>query len=397
MGTTNQTSQGKTEESKTQATTEKGASRSGSQGQSLKSRHQRVRELLRGMNYDEGHAAVSYRRSDPGVTQGTRTTARTSAPASAETVANSAPANPPAAPQVAPEASTGMDPTSAPATTNTAPVKETPVGQTSAVPTAGVTATTDAVTPLAPALTPEQQTALVERPLNKIGKPALGKSPAAQRSDADLMASIKQRYGTYVDEASSKFGVDAMQLMAIMAVESGGNPTASSGSAYGLMQVTKGTWKSTQQKYEALANYDFDSNWRDPRINILFGAAVLRDKMAAVGVKEDDPNFARIAVTAYNGGEGVVNEALRLAREAGSSNPSADCLKKEYIRPAIEKYPSVYSYYLTGSGRKRNTALQKGWDAAREKAIDLKCDEISKYPEKVDRYLKTASGVETDS
>lgn len=229
----------------------------------------------------------------------------------------------------------------------------------------------------------------------RIVRPNLVRSPSSGRSDGDVLAGIDERFGVFLDEATAEFGIDRTQLMAIMAVESRGDPTASSGAAFGLMQVTKGTWSATQQRHASLADYDFTTYWTDPRVNIRFGAAVLKDKMAAVGVEASDPNFARLAVTAYNGGEGVVNTALELARAAGSANPTADCLKPEFLRPAIARYPSVYSYYLTGAGKKYNAALATGGDAATDAAVELKYKEISQYPDRVERYLSAAVGVVT--
>ena len=95
------------------------------------------------------------------------------------------------------------------------------------------------------------------------------------------------------------------------------------------MQVTKGTWEGTRKLDANLQEYDFDSYWKDPHVNILFGASVLKSNMKAMGVKTDDPNAAKLAVVGYNAGLGTVKAAIALATEAGSSNPEADCLKPE--------------------------------------------------------------------
>ena len=60
-------------------------------------------------------------------------------------------------------------------------------------------------------------------------------------------------------------------LTAIIATESKGDPDTSSGAAYGLMQVTKGTWEGTRKLDANLQEYDFDSYWKDPHVNILLG------------------------------------------------------------------------------------------------------------------------------
>ena len=191
-----------------------------------------------------------------------------------------------------------------------------------------------------------------------------------------------EKYSAFIEEAAAKYGMDVTQLKAIMAVESGGNPNASSGSAFGLMQITRGTWESTRKRDPDLAEYDFEANWRNPRINTLFGAAVLKGKARSMGVTPDDENFATLAVIAYNAGEGTVKYAINHAKAAGSKDPEQDFLKPEHLKPAIEHY-QLYSYYLTNAtGKKRNKSGTK------EEAIELKYKEIISYVPKVEGYLK---------
>ena len=201
-----------------------------------------------------------------------------------------------------------------------------------------------------------------------------------QQSSRDKKLAKVEEYNEFIVEAAEKYGMQVNHLKAIMAVESGGDPEASSGAAFGLMQITRSTWAGVQKSESDLAKYDFASYWRDPRINILFGAAVLKSKARSLGVAPDDENFAGLAVTAYNAGQGTVKRAMDLARKAGSKNPSADYIKPEYLKPAIEHY-NLHSYYLTGKGKARNKS-----GTARE-AIDLKYKEISSYTPKMVSYL----------
>jgi hypothetical protein len=194
------------------------------------------------------------------------------------------------------------------------------------------------------------------------------------------MQRVKQ-YDAHILEASKQYGIAVEQIRAIIATESKGKPDASSGAAWGLMQVTKQTWGGVTQQYKELQNYDFDTYWKDPRVNILVGTATLKSKMKTLGVKADDANFAEIAVVAYNAGEGTVKIAIKNATKNGSENPTADYLKPENLKPAIDS-TGIYSYYLTGKGKTRNTSGSK------EEAIELKYQEISKYPQHVKGYLK---------
>lgn len=214
-------------------------------------------------------------------------------------------------------------------------------------------------------------------------------SSQTQRKKEDVLNKIAT-YDEYIKEASEKYGIPVSQIKALIAVESGGNPEATSGAAWGLMQVTKSTWKGAQKKYTELNDYDFDTYWNDPKINIMFGTAVFKGKMKTVGVDASDDNFASLAITAYNAGEGTVKKAIQNAKDAGSKNPTKDCLKPEYLKPAIEHY-KIYSYYLTGSGKKYNKTKTK------EEAIQLKYNEISRYPGKVNDYLAILDGQKGES
>lgn len=199
-----------------------------------------------------------------------------------------------------------------------------------------------------------------------------------------------REFEAHIQAAAKRFGVKVDHLRAIMAQESGGNPNADANpkkrvaSAAGLMQVTGETWQQMRTLHADLKPYDFQTYKYNPRINCLFGAATLASKQSILtssGVSKDSANFAQLTVAAYNGGEGVVKAALAHARAAGSKNPEADCLKEEHLSAAIKKFPSVYSYYLTGGGKGSNKS------GSREEAIQLKFREISKYPSGVTKFL----------
>lgn len=215
--------------------------------------------------------------------------------------------------------------------------------------------------------------------------------------DATAIVEDVKANNEYIQEASKKFGIDIKQIRAIIATESRGNPQASSGSAYGLMQLTKGTWSDTQKRNKELQPYDFDKYWMEPRVNILFGTAALKQKMSVIGVDKNSTYFAKLAVVAYNAGEGTLRKAINLARNAGSKNAEEDCLNPEYMKPAIQS-TGIHQYYLTGKGYKRNphmietngkVVVKDGstLDQATQLAIDLKYAEVSRYPTNVQHYL----------
>ena len=154
------------------------------------------------------------------------------------------------------------------------------------------------------------------------------------------------------------------------------------------MQVTHETWKNTQNNHPELAQYGFHAYRYDRRVNILVGTAALADQRTALkrlGVDATGENGTALTTMAFNAGEGIVSDAYHRAERAGSRNPAEDCLKPEYLKPAIAKYPSVYSYYLTGGGKGKNQQRTK------ERAIELKYLEISKYPNKVEMLIAEAN------
>lgn len=211
-----------------------------------------------------------------------------------------------------------------------------------------------------------------------------------------IMARVADTHEGAIEEASKRYGIPEADIMAIITQESLGDIDANAGAsqrdrgryaASGLMQVTAETWKNTQNNHPELAKYAFESYRYNPRINILVGTAALADKIDALkrlGVKTAPENATAIATMAYNAGEGIVAEAYRRAVAAGSKQPDEDCLKPEYLKPAIGKYPSVYKYYLTGGGKGRNPGRTV------QKAIDLKYQEISKYPNAVEMLVAEA-------
>ncbi len=233
--------------------------------------------------------------------------------------------------------------------------------------------------------------------------PTTTPSTGGKKTESQKVMDTVKQYDPYIQAASKKYGIPVETIRAIIATESNGNPKATSGAAFGLMQVTKDTWEGIRNTYPELKSYAFSTeNWQNPEVNILFGTATMKSKMKAVGVDLTDASAGELAIVAYNAGEGTVKYAMQNARNGGSKNPAADCLKPEYLKPAIEK-TKIYSYYLTGSGKKSNPFVdsktgkpQAGKEAeALAAAIDLKYKEISKYPGKIREYMAVQKGGST--
>ncbi len=103
--------------------------------------------------------------------------------------------------------------------------------------------------------------------------------------------SARDQIAAYVSEASQRFDVPEAWIMAVMRVESAGDPTAtSSAGAMGLMQVMPATYATLR------ARLSLGANAYDRHDNIMAGAAYLRelhDRYGGVGF-----------LAAYNAGPG---------------------------------------------------------------------------------------------
>jgi soluble lytic murein transglycosylase-like protein len=82
---------------------------------------------------------------------------------------------------------------------------------------------------------------------------------------------LKQEYWNYIQEASRRYGISPFLIQAVCAIESRYDPEAKSGRCYGLMQLHQ----DTARKYGV--------NPRNPRENIMGGAAVLANLMEKYG------------------------------------------------------------------------------------------------------------------
>lgn len=108
------------------------------------------------------------------------------------------------------------------------------------------------------------------------------------------MPATVTRWGDMFITAGEAHGVDPVLLAIVALVESGGDPMASSGVAFGVMQIHP----PSHPTFDA-------SRADDPAYSIDFGAYVMADNMAACAVPGDAPEYVetiRRAASRYNGG-----------------------------------------------------------------------------------------------
>jgi soluble lytic murein transglycosylase-like protein len=99
----------------------------------------------------------------------------------------------------------------------------------------------------------------------------------------------------------------------IMALESGGDPKASSSAgATGLMQITPVTANEIAKKF--LKNPTSNYNLSDPASNIEFGAAYLAYLRDTFGLWQQGPSWnstVELVAAGYNGGPGAANSVFK--------------------------------------------------------------------------------------
>ncbi|MBC7414641.1 MAG: lytic transglycosylase domain-containing protein [Herminiimonas sp.] len=110
-----------------------------------------------------------------------------------------------------------------------------------------------------------------------------------------------KKYETLLEQAARDFSLEPALLKAIMAAESGFNPTAvSPKGALGLMQLMP----ATAERYGVAgdARKSIDQKLFDPKTNIRLGARYLHDLRTLFPGKPD------LVIASYNAGEGAVQK-----------------------------------------------------------------------------------------
>jgi len=217
-------------------------------------------------------------------------------------------------------------------------------------------------------------------------------TPQTQQTTVDAgtrkALATMQQWEPIIQKAAARFRIAPEDIRAIIGAESNARADAradrkSAKAARGLMQVTADTWAGIQAKHADLRPYSFEACWAKPEINIMFGAATLADKrqiLAGYGIDINGPSFAKLAVTAYNGGQEVVRLAYQHAEKAGSQHPDVDCFQLEHMSYAVEQ-TNIWKYYMPGHGGAKNNK-----SGTKDEAVRLKTREVMKYPDRVGAY-----------
>jgi murein DD-endopeptidase MepM/ murein hydrolase activator NlpD len=135
------------------------------------------------------------------------------------------------------------------------------------------------------------------------GPETISSSPSAPVSGSVDRAKVEEinpgvaRWASEVEAVSRETGVPADVLLAIMDIESDGNPdVVSPAGAVGLMQILP--------QYHAHRAQKYGGNLQDPRVNIRVGAEILKEKFDQVKARNpslsDDQAWA-LAAAAYFG------------------------------------------------------------------------------------------------
>ena len=142
------------------------------------------------------------------------------------------------------------------------------------------------------------------------------------------------KYEEYIEEAAAENGLDKYLVMAVIKAESNYEPTAHSGVARGLMQITD----STAEWIAGKMSIDFrKEDIEDPETNIKMGCYYLR-------YLKDKYNDDILALAAYNAGMGNVSKWLEDKRYSNDS-VTLDYIPFGETRGYIEKVNRYYGIY----------------------------------------------------
>lgn len=193
--------------------------------------------------------------------------------------------------------------------------------------------------------------------------------------------------------AAVAYGRDRTMLSALIAAESEGDPAADSGSASGLMQITRLTWEDMRNRHARFRDTVYDRDRYDPQINLAVGAALLADMERRILRETAESNVAAILLCmAYNAGPGVV---VRYLRRAGTGHrdgfPLRD-LALANLDKAI-KETNTYIYYTVCNGARVNPYIDGAAvsDEADRFAVLLKTAEVYYFLERIECFRAALS------
>jgi hypothetical protein len=196
----------------------------------------------------------------------------------------------------------------------------------------GLTATDDVVAPSTPADSAQPDAADDNsKPQSVVIQPDLSQSTDPVLRSSASVASRVMALSPVIDEAARATDLDSALLMAVIDVESGGNPqVVSPKGAAGLMQLMP----NTGARHGA-------SDLFDPRQNIAAGARYLKQLMRQFG-------DLQLVLAAYNAGEGAVQ------KYGGQIPPYAETMN--YVPKVISRYMG-YRDAISSTGTVSNRAI----------------------------------------
>ena len=142
------------------------------------------------------------------------------------------------------------------------------------------------------------------------------------------------KYEDSINEAAEEYGLDRYFVMAVIKAESNYNPSAHSGVARGLMQITAGTAEWIAEKMQIQFEEDDIEN---PDLNIKMGCYYLKHLLERY-------NDETLALAAYNAGMGNVSEWLEDS-ECSGDNKSLDYIPFRETREYVKKVNKYYTVY----------------------------------------------------
>lgn len=188
--------------------------------------------------------------------------------------------------------------------------------------------------------------------------------------------------------AAGASGRDPVLLCALVATESEGDPAADSGSASGLLQITRRTWEDMRHRHARFRDTDYERDRYDPQINLLMGAAILADMEDRIAKETGGLRLPpTLLCMAYNVGPGVVIRYLRRAQASDRAEYVLRQLALESLNEAI-KETETHIYYTVCNGARVNPYIDGDAvpDEADRFAIHLKTAEVYYFLERIDFF-----------
>lgn len=137
-------------------------------------------------------------------------------------------------------------------------------------------------------------------------------SPSEKNLVIEWLPDTVKRWESQIEKYSSEYEIDPNLLAIMMTLESGGDPTADSGVAKGLMQITDRTAGDINERLVADKKTDYDLF--NPDTSVEFGAAYIRYLIDQFSDPRHGPSWdetVSVVAAGYNGGQDAANLYLK--------------------------------------------------------------------------------------